>query len=383
MAYDRLALLCFMWDTQHAVLFCQSLCMSAFELRSSLPCHQSLWEAESAEKWQKLRKAQKPPPLFLTVLKSYLTAQAPTVARDLNALSRVLLLHGLMSIAWDFDRRDQTSLGRFSSELLVKSTIIVLMSHAGIVGNSVLGDWRFRVASAYDTWKNDFDVYTKSVMNILQSAPNQQQEARDEFAIYTTVNSALYHAAHVILFSEFLDVQIYAGARHILGRPVGRADYSRSQRVVKRWANEQVSIASKAAWHAAHIVKDASQDLQDFDAGGLFIYPWCLYLATITVWSFHHARPGPKRTSAESDEEEDEMIWYPQTDMKDLILTMTNGVPEQLATSNVGTKKASTAGLTAVVAKHLSKIRWAVVHNGMLVLKGLVPWRLINEEESV
>lgn len=109
--YVRLALLCFMWDTQHAVLFCQSLCMSAFELRSTLPCHQSLWEADSAEQWQKLRKQQKDPPLLLTVLKSYLTAQAPTTAQDLNALSRVLLLHGLMSIAWDMNRRDQTSLG--------------------------------------------------------------------------------------------------------------------------------------------------------------------------------------------------------------------------------------------------------------------------------
>lgn len=41
-----------------------------------------------------------------------------------------------------------------------------------------------------------------------------------------------------------------------------------------------------------------------------------------------------------------------------------------------------TAGLTAIVVGQLSKIRWGVVHDGMVILKGLVPWRLINESGS-
>lgn len=39
-------------DVEHAVLFSQSLCMSAFELRTSLPCSQAVWEADSAEAWR-------------------------------------------------------------------------------------------------------------------------------------------------------------------------------------------------------------------------------------------------------------------------------------------------------------------------------------------
>lgn len=103
-----------MWDTQHAVLFCQSLCMSAFELRSNLPCDQALWEADSAESWHQLRQKQtsSTTPLFLSCLKIYLNPGAgASVPKSLNALSRALLLHGLMSIAWDMQRRDQTSLG--------------------------------------------------------------------------------------------------------------------------------------------------------------------------------------------------------------------------------------------------------------------------------
>jgi len=34
------------------------------------------------------------------------------------------------------------------------------------------------------------------------------------------------------------------------------------------------------------------------------------------------------------------------------------------------------------MAKHLSNVRWAVVHEGMKVLRGLVPERSINEYEA-
>ncbi|KAG9952104.1 FAD/NAD(P)-binding domain-containing protein, partial [Aureobasidium melanogenum] len=341
----RLALLCFMWDTQHAVLFCQSLCMSSFELRCTLPCDQSLWEAESAETWQKLRKTQTPPVLFLTALKIHIGTQAPMIMPKLNALSRVLILHGLMSIAWDMNRRDQTSLG--------------------VVGNDMLDGWKHRIASTYDSWKADFDTYVMSVTQILSRSsasmtPAEQHEARRGFAMFSTANSALYHAAYVVLFSEFLDIQIYAGARHLLGRPVRREDYTRSQQVVKRWANEQTQYAAKAAWHAGHIIKDAVMNLDDFDAGGLFIHPWCLYLATVTVWSYHHARPGGKQSRG-SDDDEDEMIWDAQGDMNALIGGMTSGTAEQLAASQASNRKASTAGLTAVISKQLGKVRWAVI----------------------
>lgn len=211
--------------------------------------------------------------------------------------------------------------------------------------------------------------------------PAEQRETRRGFAIYSTANSALYHAAYVILFSDFLDIQIYAGARHLLGRPVRREDYARSQRVVKGWANEQNLHASKAAWHAGHIIKDAVMNLDDFDAGGLFIHPWCLYLATITIWSFHHARPGGKQNRG-SEDDEDEMIWDVQADMNGLIGSITSGTAEQLSSSLASNRRMSTAGLTAVISKQLSKVRWAVVRDGMLVLKGLVPWRLINETDT-
>jgi hypothetical protein len=108
----RLALLCFMWDTQHAVLFSQSLCMNAAELKLSLPWSEALWEADSAEEWRTVNQTEKLPPQYLSVLKTYINPGSGSRPRSLNGLSRVLMLHGLMSVAWDLNRRDQTSLGK-------------------------------------------------------------------------------------------------------------------------------------------------------------------------------------------------------------------------------------------------------------------------------
>ncbi|KAJ9139426.1 Transcription factor [Pleurostoma richardsiae] len=390
----RLVLLCFMWDTQHAVLFCQSLCMSAFELRTPLPCSQTLWEAPSAEEWKEVSQVQPAQKelLFLQALKAYLTPTSPHSSHT-NALSRILLLHGLMSISWDMQRRDQTSLG--------------VVNFAGGT------NWRDRLADAYDLWKADFDAYCMEVAlrqrQSLASEPARDTEdcsssstdleaARKEFATFSASYNAVYHAANVLLHSDFLDIQIYAGARHILGRPVQRADYLRSERVVKRWAAQGLSpaaespgsytpdsnrapddggscaAAAKAAWHAACLLHDASNNLDDFDAMGLFHVPWCLYLATLTCWAFHHARPG---RAAEDDD--GEIVWDARREMDGLVASMSGAKPWNLV-SLQGRRK--TGGLVWVMANALSKVRWGIIHAGVIVLRGLVPLRLINQYDT-
>ena len=384
----RLALLCFMWDTQHAVLFCQSLCMSAFELRLTMPCSQALWEAPDASEWKRIGQTQQHQrePLFLTALKSYLTPTGPRTT-PLNALSRILLLHGLMSISWDMERRDQTSLGVVN-----------------FVGGS---NWRNRLCDAYDLWKADFDTYCMEVAvkqraelnNAIGTGLEAQDAAHREFTTFATAYNAVYHAAHVLLNAEFLDIQIYAGARHILGRPVQRADYLRSERVVKRWAVVDNSespgfmddtggpkaagsargnmAAAKAAWHAACLLHDASTNLDDFDAMGLFHVPWCLYLATLTSWAFHHARPG--RWNRDSEDGGSEMVWDARKEMDDLISSMAGTKPWN---SVLMQGRRRTGGLVWIMANALSKVRWGIVHSGVMVLRGLVPGRLINQYET-
>ncbi|KAF2170954.1 hypothetical protein M409DRAFT_63963 [Zasmidium cellare ATCC 36951] len=353
----RLAQLCFVWDVQHAVLFSQSLCMSAFELRSTLPCAQHMWEAPSAIEWRKAFQHAPNAPLLLTELKRCLTGQS-NPSEGVNLLGHVIILHGLISIFWDLTRRDQTSLGLVADKL-------------------TSGSWRDRMKQAYDHWKAGFEKYSSTArqnhdrMDTLDHA--QRLKVVNGFETYLASYVALYHAAQLILAADILDLQIYAGARHILGRSVSKVDYVRSQKVIKAWANEDTSRAAFGTWHAAQLLQLSLDSKSVSVTGDIFHHPWTLFLANVAVWTFYQASK-----SCAGNSVDDEMIWDVQDEMKSLLKSMTDSSPSQL-TANC---KTSTAGLTAVVVKHLSKIRWGVIHDGMLVLRGLVQWRLINDEDS-
>lgn len=363
----RLAFLCFMWDTQHAVLFCQSLCMSAFELRSNLPSDQSLWEADSAETWHQLRQTQPLTPLFLSCLKMYLHPNAATVPRNLNALSRSLLLHGLMSVAWDMQRRDQTSLG--------------------VVDTNPLGNWQARLATSYIAWHKDYEAFCTQYLSRL---PSPDHFIAREFQVLRAATLSLYHSAHILLHTPFLDLQIYAGSRHILGRPVARQDYARSQRVVKKWVAENAHDVSTAVWHAASLVAGGVDildgELGSSDVGGsrLWHHPWAIYLGTLVVWSVWYAKPAAmvsEHVPPHLQDDEDEIIWDPSAEMRvllDGIIKSEEGKALESPQMKGAMGKRGTNGMAAVVSRCLSKVRWAVVHDGMMVLRGLVQWRLVG-----
>ncbi|KAH8732675.1 fungal-specific transcription factor domain-containing protein [Phaeosphaeriaceae sp. PMI808] len=365
----RLAFLCFMWDTQHAVLFCQSLCMSAFELRSNLPCDQSLWEANSAETWQQLRHLKPTTPRFLSCLKMYLHPNTAKVPRNLNFFSRSLLLHGLMSVAWDMQRRDQTSLG--------------------VIENNPLGNWQTRLEVSYKAWHKDYEVFYSQYLARL---PSPDHYLARELQVVRAATLALFHSACILLHTPFLDLQIYAGARHILGRPVVRHDYTRSQRVAKKWVTENPIEAGKAVWHAAALVADGvdildgEPDCNDTSSGRLWHHPWSIYLGAIVIWGVWYARsvsvaPDQARLHENNDNDEDEIIWDPKAEMKALLDTVTNSNPDKsLEMGGIACMlgKKGTNGLAVVVSRCLSKVRWAVVYDGMMVLRGLVEWRLVG-----
>ncbi|KUI66206.1 Zinc finger protein klf1 [Cytospora mali] len=363
----RLALLCFMWDTQHAVLFCQSLCMSAFELRCAMPCSQSVWEAPDPEAWASAwqRSSSSPAtskpavPLFLPMVKSYLTPTPGGSASHhdgINVLSLVLALHGLMSISWDMQRRDQTSLGV----------------------NSIIGSttWKDLISKAYDRWKVDFDQYCQDAA---AAAAESGEDKASEWATFAAAYGTIYHSAQALLYMDFLDIQIYAGARHILGRPVQQQDYFRSSKVVKRWAANGRERAATAAWHAARMLRDVMAPniktsqaestgtrLADATHTSLFHVPWCLYLASLACWAFHHAKQGRKRVEEDdhniddSDGSDDEMVWDSQREMEALVVGMAGSGKAESSMRDIlaSQGRRGTNGLVWVVADVLSKVRW-------------------------
>jgi hypothetical protein len=331
--------------------------MSAFELRVCLPCDPVTWEAESADQWHNHFKVERQTS-FLSVLKTYVNLGFATPPPSINALSRLLILHGLMSLSWDMKRREQTSLG---------------------FAGPAASDRQNRLAESYDKWKVDFDTYCMSM------ALHMKDNAilKKEFTQFSTSCIAIFHAAHITLNVEILDLQIYAGARHIIGRPVTRPDYDRSRRILKQWVKPDGSQeAVKASWHAAHLLRDGIMNLDGWDVNEAFHYPWCLYLATLTCWAFHFAsRDLNDQDSGATDAgQNDDIVWDAQAEMNALVSGMTSVIPENLWKM---AGKYPSSGLTAVMGKHLSSVRWAVVHEGMKVLRGLVAERRINEYDSL
>jgi hypothetical protein len=258
---------------------------------------------------------------------------------QINALSRLLILHGLMSVFWDMKRRDQTSLG----------------------ATGPTAEWKPRLGHAYDAWKTDFDTYCMDMsMQHLKGSPT----AKADFTRFSTSTLAIYHASHITLNVEVIDLQIAAGARHIIGRPVSLHDYERSKWIIR---NQETSAANAAAWHAAQLLRDGVMNLEGWDVDQQFHYPWCLYLATLTCWAFHHGKNEASNSARSSSDSAND-----ESSMNALISSMTAAGPEGLERL---AGRQTTSGLINVVAKHLSNIRWAVVFEGMKVLRGLEPER--------
>nr|OQO24958.1 hypothetical protein B0A51_04736 [Rachicladosporium sp. CCFEE 5018] len=190
-----------------------------------------------AEKQQWATYGGTPEPSFLATLKTFMNPDASATTPELNALSSQLILHGLMSIVWDLKRRDQTSLG----------------------SSGPTSDWQTHLGASYDMWRVDFDAYCMDMTKQLRNSP----AAREDFTRFSTSTRAIYHAAQLILHVEVLDLQICAGAKHILGRPVAPHDYQRSRKRMKRWVSDDGPKAAVAASHAAHLLRDGLTHLED------------------------------------------------------------------------------------------------------------------------
>lgn len=179
-----------------------------------------------------LQKSNRPPPLLLAVLKTYLTPTDASKRIHLDSLSRTIILHALMSISWDMNRRDQTSLG--------------VIGGGGDAGD---GTWQNRISQSYNVWKQDLDSFCANMLTTttrttrrrrrrrrdhlppddddddndndveccMMKHQQQQQQQYASYQNFAVAYNSLYHAAQITLLAEILDLQIYAGARHILG----------------------------------------------------------------------------------------------------------------------------------------------------------------------
>lgn len=331
------------WTSQHAILSTEVPSLSPTKLHLCLPWDAIIWEADTAESWASLMSNHRPK-AFLPVLKTYLT----TASRNpylLNSFSCIIILHGLILIALDLQSCEQ-------------------MTTEPITFHSK--PWRFLIIRAYETWKTAFDNFTKVTISTL---PEHQSA---EFQKGCTATLALYHVASIALYIPLTDLQIYAGARHILGRYIGPAEQARAIHNVQNWAASGNMDGAVAVSHAALLIRDGITKLQNWDAGDAFHYPWCLYLATLACWAFMAGMP-ENRTDAYPSEatnhvHSEDADWDAKAEMNALISAITRAKPEDLWRIR---GRYRVYDLPRVIARSLEGVRWAVVQEGVLVLRGL------------
>lgn len=357
----RLVFLTFLWDVQHAVLFSQTLCMSAFELKLELPSDANIWLADNEEEWASYYSSLRCSPiLFLKTLKKYLNCSSELP--EINSFSRVLILHGLMGIAWDMQRRDQTSLG------------------FQIDPNT----WKIQLSKAYYVWKDDFDIYCSDLFLGCAKKFEQAFIKRSLLKYISSIN-AIFHCAHIMLWTNTVDLQIFAGAKHILGRNVMPTEYESSSRQFQKWI-QNVGKPEKALFHAIELLKEGLVSLEDWEHDGSFHYPWCVYISALLCWGYYEVLQleandlQTVRKPYEDMEIHASLNKTPESTTHSENIDLKNGIsmsncihvlgkvtPDRYRNINCDFQSTLTD-----VSKYLGTIRWGVIYESNKVLQNII-----------
>jgi len=303
-ATKRAAFAAFVIDATHATMFGHSAVMVAHEMRLQLPCDETLWAANTASEvfsiQQTLAQNNVHTPGFLEGLRKTLRGEHVST----NAFGRTILMAGLLSVGWHLHQRD------------------VQVSSLGVAQQ--LGGkerWRGTLTQSFDHWKKDFDTSLDKLRQNIGGVYYETGDIEHENIFESRI--VLHHLAHMSMHVDIVELQIYAGARRLLGRAITRHEAENTRKKVKAWA--PTAQARDATFYALQflskvLLPEERVDLQFDDdeqpptpnsrtmsvAGsttGVPVYsarddhllnrPWVLYFASLVVWSYGYAMEGP------------------------------------------------------------------------------------------
>ena len=275
----------------------------------------------------------------------------------LDGLSLMLILHGLMSMSNDMVHFENRSISLRDVEK----------------GESSWTPWRRRMTEALDTWKAKYDAYIMAnVQTMPESSVEEAISRKESIALL-----ALYHTAHIVINSENRHLLAASGIKAIFGHIVTPADRQESLKWVEQWVRRHRASADHAAFHAAQMFREGLLQLQNFDANGVFHYPWCLVIGTLTCWAFHHfgAEDPEQITRCEHPAGLEMTQDQSQELMNHIVSLMASAFPPTIRRT-LG--KCCIHGLAMEVARYLKGVRWTSAYEAMRLLEGLAgttsPW---------
>ncbi|PWN43800.1 hypothetical protein IE81DRAFT_59309 [Ceraceosorus guamensis] len=298
----RISFMCFVLDARGALLFRHIPAMSCPQIHLHLPSPQDEFEAPSAQEWIALREARgaQSEMHFIMAIKAAMNGQPPANG---DVWTHYILLHGLLSIAYDLRWKQNALLGNANT------------------------DWRQRVVRALDLWKVSLDI-----------ACCKKAEDLSTQVIYRK-SCSLAVWSKIALYCDWIEIQIYAGLPSVLGRFIDRATFTTARNNVRSWAN--CSEGRQATWHSARFLasvllgdgstsfliseseaaknamRSAAKDLPLWKLKGvhaqmsaqksndaaptyeLVHHPWVLYLCSLVLWAYGQALAPPQENGPE------------------------------------------------------------------------------------
>lgn len=343
-AIRRVVFAAFLIDSTHGAAFGHSMIMATHELRVLLPCDTELWSAKSADEVLKitasLRANGVKPLTFLEGLQRTLNGQE----LHINSFARSVLLAGLLSVSWHMNQRDMQL-----TSLEVKSQ----SSERGV-------KWRQSITRAFDLWRDS--LWQNTLENDLPCPLNRGVALGNSFA--------LYYLAQLTIHANILECQIFAGARRLVGRAVGKSEVEKVQRRIrKKWAPSLE--ARRAVLFALRFLcgifhqdetsrrKDWTEFIITYATDNKItpMHKWVLYSATLIVWCYTYAIDGPVHItctrSLSIEEHADDMHAF-------LRRVVTIKTTEDVAFHRLN----GCAGLLKIVCHILRIGHWEILHEG-------------------
>lgn len=281
----RVVFAAFMLDIIHAAMFSHAADMAAHEIRLPLPCDDNLWSASSPDVVRQLdanfRMYGVKQVSFLDGLKSALHGKEVKT----HSFGRMIIMSGLLSVGWHLTHRE-THLRWL--ELRSPST-------------ETQDNWRKILLKAFDNWKHSFD---RADADSIADSPGQRGTPNGPMSSA----SLLFHIAHISLHVDIIDIQVYSGAKRLVGRKVSSRDYSNAVKRMSSWAKQ--ASTRHAVLHSFKLLHRVLVDPRPRRRNGAhppepatISYslrtesdphrPWTMYYASLIVWAFVQALGRP------------------------------------------------------------------------------------------
>jgi hypothetical protein len=283
----RAAFFAFIMDSQHASVFGHTPVLSVSDIRLPLPCAEQLFDCQTAAQWHEMSQRIPQPPGFLPTLKAILGGVAQPASGGISDFSRLILLHGFLSLITNIHAREAATLGIGGSASKTSapesSTAVVVSNTTSNPTNhsSESSSRRGSVTSTHpDSWSAILTrALTSWSFTLLSLNPSLPLEAA----------RPLYRLSHITLSSPSLvDFHILARDPAFLDNPLSQLEWRKTERRLREWGRTEG--AREAVRHAVLLVKETC-----LSGGGrrylaredsVAVRPWCLYLAVLLLWCF-------------------------------------------------------------------------------------------------